>query len=254
LPQRRSEAERVHAKYKGSGSLLRISMPDNSHQISYPFTMSLAKFLSDLFESGRVVVTSLEAPLPAEEVSGLLVSAEQAARISLAHTPPEFSPPVALWAARLFYNSCQFMVCRDAEEKLIKTVFLEKCPLPRSPATDYSADLVFQYLPDLIRMTRSLSAGDPFLEQLLALGRAWPLSSVGVPEMTGLDVSSFIDHPSLRQLYADRIIAASDVARLSDAKMDDAVRSSLGAFPHLSKSLAKVLETSASGETKLATV
>src|SRR5262249_25031638 len=109
---------------------------------------------------------------------------------------------------------------------------------PPSPETDYSADLVLQYLPDIIGMTRAVASGDPLLQQLLILAREWPLSSVGVSEVGQVGVNAFIGHAGLRQLYADRIIARADLTRLGEPSVDTAVRQALGAFPDLCKPVA----------------
>jgi MoxR-vWA-beta-propeller ternary system domain bpX4 len=208
------------------------------------FLVRVAQFLSDLFETGRV---SVFIDLPAEieeDVDEVLVSAEKVAATNLAGTSPDFDLACARWAARIFYGACHFLVCRDVNPETIEAFFKQPSPAPHSPQTDYSVDLVFRYLPDLVGMTRAVASGDPLLQQLLKLGQEWPLSSVGIHGIDAVDSSAFIAHRGLRQLYVDRIVARADVSRLGNPQLDLAVRESLGDYPALSESIAKHLKLS----------
>jgi len=212
--------------------------------------MSAARFLADLFESGRVLVAAEVLTELDTDVDAVLESAQRIAAENLAGAPPQFSLPVARWAALLLYRTCQFVVCRDIGAEKIEGILQEKCPAPHSPETDYSADLAFQYLPDVIGMTRAVASGDPLVQQLLTVAREWPLSSVGVPGVGAVEVESFIGHFGLRQLYVDRIIARQDVTRLGNPLVDTSLRETLGAFPDLCKPIALHL-SQASPEIKL---
>jgi hypothetical protein len=96
-------------------------------------------------------------------------------------------------------------------------------------------------LPDLIAMARGVALGDPLLEHLLALARGWPLSSVGVPDCVPTQIDSFIAHPALQQLYIDRILARTDLTRLSDSRVAGMAMEALGAFSELSEPVSKHL-------------
>jgi len=67
----------------------------------------------------------------------------------------------------------------------------------------------------------------------MKIARAWPLSSVGVAGVSDVDVDPFIDHPSLRRLYADRIVERRDASRLGDPRVRAAVREAIGAHDEL---------------------
>ena len=166
--------------------------------------------------------------LRAEGFSPLLPQIDAAAREELALDLPDFSPATANWAARLFYQLCQFVVCRDVGENIIAQVCQIPCPEPRSPATDWSADLLLRHLPRLFQLARHLSQGDPLLEYMRQVAAAWPLSSVGIAGLATFPIDSFIDHPALRRLYVDRIIASGDAARLGDERVDEPLRADLG--------------------------
>jgi hypothetical protein len=206
--------------------------------------MCVAQFLSDLFGSGRV---SVFIDLPGEidqDADEALIAAEKIAAANLAGPSPGFDLACARWAARTFYGACHFLVCRDVNAETIEAFFKQPCPQPHSPQTDYSVDLVFRYIPDLVGMIRAVASGDPLLQELLKLGKEWPLSSVGVSGIETMDVKGFIEHLGLRQLYMDRIIAHADVTRLGDPSLDFAAKEALGDHPELSQPIARHLNLS----------
>jgi hypothetical protein len=203
--------------------------------------MSLSHFLVSLAETGQVAISPEFAEDPAidTEADAVLLEMDRVSRLNLAGQAPAFLPNVALWAARLFHRGCQFLVCRDVDAAIVATALQDPCPENHSPATDYSADLTLQYLPDLIRMAQQVASADPLAQQLLAIAREWPLSSVGVRGLEKLNPDGFIAHSGLGQLYVDRILAREDVSRLGDPRVDAAVREALGAFPELCEGIAK---------------
>ena len=202
----------------------------------------LALFLQSLAEHGRPVVS----PKPLGEEDGealtILSQVDTHARAELALEAPAFSPASALWAARLFYHLCQFTVCRDLSEERIASRCALVCPEPRQPETDWSADLVLRHLPGLFQLARHLSNADPLVQQMKQIAVAWPLSSVGMAGLEALrPLHSFIDHPALRRLYLDRILAHADTARLGDTLVDNLLRADLGVHHELAPVIAKEL-------------
>src|SRR4051812_7702291 len=174
---------------------------------------ALAFFIESLVNEGRAVVSV--GPLGAEDESALrlLEKIELRARAELAGEGPLFCGPAALWGARMLYQSCQFMVCRDIGEEQVRAAFAEACPAERGAEADWSADLMLRHLPDVIRLARHLSNADPLVQELKTLATAWPLSSVGVPELEKISIDTFVEHPALAQVYADRIVSAKDLSR-----------------------------------------
>lgn len=203
--------------------------------------MSVAGFLTDLFESGRVKVASEPLAELGVEVDPILESAERIAALNFPGAAPAFSLPTARWATLTIYRACHLIVCRDLDERTLKNWLREPCSCAVTPETSYSADLLFQYLPDVIAMTRALSSGDPLLQELLRLAREWPLSSVDVSDLGPVRTDAFIGHPGLRQLYADRIIARRDTSRLGDTRVENTVRQALGAYPELCRDISNYL-------------
>jgi hypothetical protein len=179
-------------------------------------------------EQGRALISP--GVLPDKDHDALTVLEEIAAcdRDSLAFELPQFSAEAALWSARLFYQLCQFVALRDIGEDKISAACGVACPVPRCPSTDWSVDLVMRNLPRLFQIARNLSNADPLVEHLKRLARTWPLSSVGIPSLGELSLDTFIGHPGLRRLYADRVQAANDASRLGDARVDDVLRADIG--------------------------
>jgi len=204
----------------------------------------LALFLKSLAEVGRPVVSG--SPLVADHGDAVdaLRQMDAHRRDELVMEAPSFSAGAALWAARLFYHFCQFTVYRDIPEDQITTTCLVTCPEPRGPETDWSADLVLHHLPVLFQFARHLSNADPLLQQMKQIAAVWPLSSVGIVGLGNLPLNSFVGHPVLARLYADRIIAAADTSRLGDPRIDDLLRADLGIHRELAPVIAaKLFET-----------
>ncbi|MEW6158748.1 MAG: hypothetical protein AB1813_15085 [Verrucomicrobiota bacterium] len=202
----------------------------------------LALFVQALRTDGRAVVSPEPLPAGGSEILPLLQEMERTARRELlGDTAPSFLPTVGVWAAQLFYQLCQFVVCREIGASQIAAACRTSCPAQRSPETDWSADLFFQHLPQLFRWARQLSNADPLLDHLNRLAHDWPLSSVGIPGLTQVNIQSFATHPALRRLYADRILAAKDLSRLGEAEIDDLLRADIGIFPDLAPAMAAQL-------------
>jgi hypothetical protein len=204
----------------------------------------LAPFLQGLAQDGRAIIAgAIDSPSRRrdEEAVGLLQDIECKARSELAYEPPAFCPNSALWAATLFYQGCRFAVCRDIGEQEVVATLATPCPEHHSPATDWSVDLTFRHLPVLFRFARQLSSADPLVTSLRQLAAEWPLSSVGIAALGEVNIDSFISHPALRRLYADRIMAAADASRLGDPRVDDLLRADVGVHREMAGPLARQL-------------
>ncbi len=216
-------------------------MPDSTHSSKAP--NRLVDFLQSLTSEGKVAVGSGSAPPLDEAALEFLCHCEEIARADLIGEAPPLSLEVAGWASSVIYHACQFVVCRDIGEPAIVAALKSPCPEARTASADWSADLVFRYLPDVHRLAQHLSRTDPLVREIRFLAASWPLSSVGTPEVSGtdLDLDPFWEHPGLRQLYLDRILQKSDLGRLGDARVNDGIRTALGAHPELAPEFAKRL-------------
>jgi hypothetical protein len=199
---------------------------------------SLASFVHALANDGRILVSA--DPVSADESTlAALRELNQRAQTELAGEAPSLAADAALWATELLYQICQFSVCRDIGEAQIVSAFAKECPAPRCPDPDWSADLLFRHLPSLFRLAQQLSNGDPLVQELKKLAAAWPLSSVGIPDLPGLNLDTFIIHPALARLYADRIVATADKSRLGEPRIDDLIRTDLGLHHELAPEIAR---------------
>lgn len=201
----------------------------------------MKQFLEQLFASGQVSVPPAGVPFDEAEMDEEIREFDRAARLALAGEAPALDLQVARWAALLLAEAARLVLARDVGPEEMARVFARPCPRPRSPETDYSADLFLRYVPELMEWVRRLAADDPLIEHLRRLGGDWPLSSVGMQEVKLGSIAPFIGHASLRQLYADRILAMGDVSRLGDARISEAVRAALGAHGELAPTVATAL-------------
>lgn len=212
-------------------------MQDSGEQQSQSYS-DLALFMRALAKDGRAAVTPRPSNIDDADALPLLQELDGFARAELALDLPVFSPNAALWAARLFYQLCRFVVCRDIAEEEIKAACNIACHEPRGPETDWSADLTLRHLPNLFRLARHLSNADPLIEQMKKVAARWPLSSVGIGGLENLRIDFFVEHPGLRRLYADRVVDAGDKSRLGDARLDDLLRADLGIHHELAPAIA----------------
>ena len=202
---------------------------------------ALAAFLQALAQDGRGLVFGQVDDSTHQQALEVLAEIDRRARGELGHEAPVFRADAALWAATLFYEGCRFSVCRDIGEEMVVATLSRPCPVAADPDTAWSVDLTFRQLPILFRFARQLSSADPLVSALKQLAIDWPLSSVGIGELGDVKIDSFISHPALRRLYADRIMAAGDVTRLGDSRVDDLLRADLGIHrelaPHMTAKL-----------------
>ena len=205
----------------------------------------LAQFIRSLVTDGRALVYPQPLDLANHAALPLLEAVDVGAREESGIDAPEFSAPAALWAAQILYQLCQFVVLRQLGEPEIAAACAIPCPTPRGPSTDWSVDLMFRHLPGIFQLARHLSNGDPLIQHLKNFGRAWPLSSVSMPDLTDLQLESFILHPGLARLYADRIAALNDTTRLGDPRVEQLLRIDLGIHHHLVPDLSAKLFTEA---------
>lgn len=164
--------------------------------------------------------------------------------LARAHRPSGF-PPLELEYANLgaltIFHSCVLLVYRDLGEEWVDLLL----PTPQTaanPSAHASVDLLLRFLPDVVRLARSANRADPLVERLLALGRVWPLSSVGIAGIGEVDVTPLTQNSAVWQLYLDRVLAAADASRLADERVRRGVQAAAGAFPELAGKLATQLQ------------
>jgi hypothetical protein len=201
------------------------------------------RFLHDLIERGRVAVPLAPGEADGEKLREAIARVDAQERLELVGDAPAPSPAAALWGLGMVENACRFLVYREFEAEDIAEVMQVSCPEPASPGVCYSADFFLRYLPDVIKLAQGMGQADPLVKHLRALAARWPLSSVGVAGIScqAKDVEAFIGHPSLRQLYLDRIAASGDVSRLDVSALRRDMRAAIGNYPQLAPRIAEAL-------------
>lgn len=203
--------------------------------------MRYSEFLAALFEDGRVSVPEL-APLDETELSAgdaFLADFEHVYRSEMPLGIPEFVASAGRWAATRFYQACQCAVFRDIDAEVVGTLLSDPPPAPRSAEVHYSVDLTFRFLPDLATFVGTAAAKDPLLDVLKRWAAEWPLSSVGMRDIHGIETGVIVRSSALTRVYVDRVISRGDTSRLSDVAVRDAVNASLGLYPELAEGMSR---------------
>jgi hypothetical protein len=204
--------------------------------------MVLKEFISQLMESGHVTVSSDPVLQPLEEVGTLLQEMDLLHRANLAFEAPPFEPDAGYWALTQLYRGAQFLVCRHLGEEELQRAFRQSNPGPTCHAVIYSVDLFFQYLPDLIKLAKNTSAGDPLVKVLNRLAGDWTLSGVGAGLPGPYAVKPFVENPCLLQLYVDRVLQYQELDRLQDPQVALLAHRSLGPHAQLNPEAADYLK------------
>ena len=207
--------------------------------------MGQVTFLRALLEHGRVRVDPPTEKLTAAddaELTVVLRDWEAANRAEFPGAPPAVSWAVVQWALAQFYRACQFAVYRDVPASTVTTTLSAACPAAPRPSQHYSVDLIFRFLPDLLRLAKSTSEGDPLCDCLRCWASEWPLSSVGMAGVNQADISPVYEDAGLLRLYVDRVIARRNASRLNDPRVRSAVRAALGHFDELAPPIAAALK------------
>src|SRR5262245_32462116 len=114
--------------------------------------VSLAELLELLLETGRVKLNSRPLRDVADDRRALaaLGRAFSVHARSVAGPPVDFEPDTALAAARLVADACWFLVNHDEPDAELESSLVMPRP-PSSAGQHLSADLVFRYLPLILR-------------------------------------------------------------------------------------------------------
>ncbi|QDT41685.1 hypothetical protein Pan241w_17480 [Gimesia alba] len=201
-----------------------------------------AYFFSSLFEDGIVHVPEIGELSDSEiqTADEILVDFEKQYRLEMPLEMPPFSVPDAQNAAYCFFRACQFAVSRDAPPQLIDSEFQRLEELTDTPQTHYSVDLIFRFLPDLFRLSKSAMEEDPLVQHLHDWAVRWPLSSVNISNLQKpVQIDGFSESPGLMRLYCDRIISTGDISRLEDPRVRTLVEASWGMYPELAPNISQ---------------
>lgn len=200
--------------------------------------MSLGRFLTQMFESGRVTVAAPDERWEEDdaELHDTLGGYAAILRRSQPAGLPQLDLEAATYGARTLYRACQLLAYRDLDERCV-TEWIDIPPLRANPAEHWSVDLVLHLLPDVVRLARAAASEDPLVHRLLQLGRRWPLSSVGIAGLGEVDIEPLRTHAALWLVYLDRVHAQADAARLEDERVRNSFDALWGAYPELAGAL-----------------
>ncbi len=192
--------------------------------------MQLTGFIQSLITDGTVTVAG-DVRMPGDEdssrVSSLLGAAHGIDSGHLAGEAPAFDGKAAHWAAAILYRAIQCHFLRYlTDEKVIS--LLPDYDGEVTPEAIYSADLMLRHLPAFFHLVRHTTPGDVLLHRLKSIAAAWPLSSVGINTDEAVNPAAVMQHPSLRMLYIDRIIATKDTTRCQHPDILRAVQEVIG--------------------------
>ena len=144
-------------------------------------------------------------------------------------------------AFAVLYDLCRLVINRHL---VIESLTAAAVPWDSSAATAeqiFGVDIAFRHLHAVYRQAAERNPEDPLVQQLLVHARAWPLAAAGIPG-TGDDPGTLLEHPGLRALYVDRLIARGDVGRARHPRVLPHLRTAVGVFPALVPALREILE------------
>lgn len=228
-----------------------------------------SKFLGNLFESGELILEEPRSLTPGELGSGVAVieTHEEQYRAQLPFAPPVVCSEAIGWAAQSFYRAAQFIVYREIGADQIANTFdvIDKQVNldASSPSVHYSVDLLFRFLPDLLKFGGSANRDDPTCHAIRRWAKQWPLSSVGMDfkrdilkdEPAGhedlakqdreiiFDLDAIQRHPCLFQMYVDRILQTGDQTRVESPVVVAKLKQAIGLYPELAGEIHVGIET-----------
>jgi hypothetical protein len=191
--------------------------------------MELNQFIQGLVTNGKVAVKGELIPFSNSDCSATVLLLEEYYKQDILEMPmvaPGFSADAALWAAQYLYTAIQLTVLRDAQEEIVEQQ-LKEFPGTITFEAVYSADLVLRYLPSLFNLAKGLAPSDILVKKMRKTAEDWPFSTVGI-ETENSNEEMILSHPSLKQAYADRIIAEKDKNRTKSEKIKEALLESMG--------------------------
>lgn len=193
-------------------------------------SVTLGEVYATLLTEGLVIADGSLAPVDRAALPGVLQLFRKYYEedcLNMPYTAPAFYPDAVEWASVYFYQAIQLLIRRDAGEDSLQSLLVPYSGTMSASAI-YSADLVLRHLPSLLSLAKGLSPGDMLVKLLKETAAQWPLSSVGVETDSCFNQQLIFDHPSLKQLYIDRIIRQKDYTKAKHPEVAAGIRESLG--------------------------
>lgn len=168
-----------------------------------PETTTFHEWLKQVIEHGEAVFSSAPSTWKYDEkaIRDFLHQYHALESLDLAGPPIPLDVDSGIWASRTLAAACWEVATGQVEPPQKATAE----PKPTSPATHFSVDLFFRFLPRVLQRARAAGMSDSLVERLELLLNQWPLSGVLFPgdrqPLTDLDFSG---HPGLQILFAER--------------------------------------------------
>lgn len=199
---------------------------------------ALREFIERMFVDGTIRLTDVAEATEGEIQAAVdwVIEVELQLREHWPSVPPEIDRASLAWAIRNFHSAAQLAVYRQLGPEEISLRLDGNC-FVEGATTVYSIDLIFRFLPDLVRIVKGMNPDDPLHHWLRRWGAQLPLSSVGIPELNVSQVEPVLADRCLAILYVDRIFEAEAADRLTDTRVRELVRAAIGAYPELSPKL-----------------
>lgn len=166
-------------------------------------TTTFHEWLKQVIEHGEAVFSSAPSAWKYDDnaIRDFLQQYHALESLDLAGPPIPLDVDSALWAARTLAAVCWEVATGQPDPP--KKAIAE--PKPNSPATHFSVDLFFRFLPKALQRARVAGMSESLVERLELLLNQWPLSGVLFPgegrPLTDLDFSG---HCGLQILFAER--------------------------------------------------
>lgn len=207
-------------------------MKEGAPENADPPEMSLAAFVTQLLQEGRVVLSPELKPFSEDDRRQVATLIERYHQWDAFHFPliaPDFDPQAAVWAAEYLYRALQFLLLRNLGAELIAEN-MRPYDKAITPDAVYSADLLLRNLPHVYDLARSLSPSDPLVVQMQEIASQWPYSAIGIPVESAARLP---DHPGLQLAFADRVIAARDRKLSRIPELNALIQSAVGSHGKL---------------------
>jgi hypothetical protein len=141
---------------------------------------------------------------------------------------PEFDEEAAFWAAKTVFFACQFMLHRELDKKDLEEL-LPDYQGKLTASAQLSADLCLRFLPAIIMHAQMLDPEDVLIPNLERKLQQFHYSGIGYDlDRASLDYQQIKQHPTLKQLYIDRIITKKAILLAEEQELKPLVLASLG--------------------------
>lgn len=179
----------------------------------------ITEFAKELFENGEAWLSEkpnasmMELP-PSDELQELIISFHEKASLAAPGRPPSLDMTSAVWALNCMYWACWMLVDRNEAEVCLPTSLRSSAPDGTTAEQHWSVDLSFRFISQLRARGFQLSQDDPWVMEVDRLIQNWPLAALGTSvDESEVALSIVMQHPTLRSVYLDRILARKDNSR-----------------------------------------